>query len=76
MSQGIIDIPNVRTAITVKEDFSAKQRNYRGIMSSMLVQAILADAIGGMAICSKCVPTELNNMITDKVGIQAAKRSI
>lgn len=69
---GHINIPDTfKTGNTLNQ--SDKKIQYRGIFTNLLVQRMLLDTITGMRTCSKCQPTELNNMIVDTIGATAAR---
>lgn len=74
-SSMVIQVPNVRTTLTVNPNQSAAYAKYSGIAANVLMQGIITDAIKMTAIGHKCPTTELANMVADTISVQAAQRS-
>lgn len=80
MSQNQINVPNIaprhvndtQTALSQHMRTTAKMREYRGLFANLIVQGLTLDIVKGTTSGRLCPQAELSNMITNKVGIQAA----
>ena len=68
-----MSVPSLQ-GIALQTELSKKEQHYKGIITNLVMERILVDAIQDMSSCRQCSSSELVNMVTDQVSMAAARR--